>query len=239
MKSFTTAIALLALLGVASAQVTATTNSIGARQCVECVYWGGNWCPNGSISTLTAANGGCSSTVISTCTSNYATSPAQCVQVTGHATKATCTVPLTLSNDTANTTITYTWTQTLSAASYCEIDLAITDNNNASFSYAFNTTNGTVVAQAADMNYSTYITNVTATARSGSIGTGIMGTGKNSSVSLLLWNQGTVASTVSGSFTVAVGLMSSTSTSTLTTTTFAAVLQVTSFLVASLSLLAF
>jgi hypothetical protein len=58
---------------------------------------------------LTAANGGCSSTVITTCTSNYAKSPSQCTQVTGHATKVNCSVPFSFANDTANAVRTYSW----------------------------------------------------------------------------------------------------------------------------------
>lgn len=177
MKYFTTAVALIALLGVASGQTI-----LGARQCVECVYWGGNWCPSGTATTLTANNGVCSSATSTTCAANYAMSASSCVQVTNHATKTTCAaVNLDLSSDMANTTRTFTWTQTLNFNSYCQVDLAITNNDNASVSYTFTPTGGSLVVQSAsETAFTNYISNVTNTARTGSVGTGVMGTGKTS-----------------------------------------------------------
>ena len=236
--------ALSLFLGLAVFQTTvnSTTNTIGARQCVECVYWGGNWCPNGTNSKLTSSNGGCSSTQISTCSANYALAASQCVQVSGHATKAICSQSLNLASDAANSTRTINWSQNLAAGSYCQLDLAISGNNNASVSYTFTPTGGSLVAEsAADANFTTYISNSTNTARAGSIGTGVMGSGKNSSVSLLMWNQGTASSNVTGTLTVTIGAPTTSTTGTTSgtsITTNAMLVKVTSFIVAILAVLA-
>ena len=146
---------------------TATTNTYGARQCVECIYWGGNWCPKGTASSLTVSNGGCASTVITSCTSGYSLKPSDCVQVSGHAVKTKCSMDLNLTSDTYNATRTVTFSKSLAAYNYCQLDLTVIGNTNASVSYTFSSTGGTVVVQTAKSDYSEYITNVTTSAKVG------------------------------------------------------------------------
>jgi hypothetical protein len=59
-----TAVALVALLGLASSQAIT-----GARQCVECMYWGGNWCPTANYTAAPSTSAG-SCRLDTTCTTS-------------------------------------------------------------------------------------------------------------------------------------------------------------------------
>lgn len=85
---FLTTLAILGLIGFAASQTT--TN--GAGQCVQCQYWGGNWCPANTTQGLptASANGVCNAALTSCSSGTLASNPSLCTLVTGHAVKATC-----------------------------------------------------------------------------------------------------------------------------------------------------
>lgn len=137
MKYLTTAaIALIGLIGLTQGQTL-----LGARQCVECQYWGGNWCPSTTVTTAPATTSGtCYSSNTNACTTStgLAVQPSSCVQITGHATKVTCASPDLSITNTSNTR-NVTFSQALAANTYCELDLVLsnTTNANAMANYTF------------------------------------------------------------------------------------------------------
>jgi hypothetical protein len=236
MKAIAT-IAVIGLLNFVSAQNSTWTqvNTLKARQCVECQYWGGNWCPNSTSSTPAVTNGNCDGTLTTCSTGTLAKTPGMCTQITGHATKNLCNSPLwmyggnnTLQAGMVLPPVPYSFS--LQGNSYCELDLTITNGTaNMVVGYSFSTAGTAVVALISpDTTFQGGYLNQTQP-WAGSIGVGSKAGGLNSSVSILFWNQSpntTVFNAIATNFTIDL-------------TSSAMLLQVASVIIAAFGVLAF
>ena len=226
---FLTTLAILGLIGFAASQ---TTN--GAGQCVQCQYWGGNWCPAATQSTATtAANGVCNSalTSCSTTGATLATNPSLCAPVYSqptHAIRLTTCPDITA--DSMNSTKSVQFA--LNSTSYCWFQLSLGSNTNSSMAVSFtsNTTATNYAILYGNSEFSTNFTNGTALAIGngyfGSMSVGNMTYTTLKSASVLIWSTGTTSIGLTATVMTIVG-------------SSAVLLKAASVLVAGLALFAF
>lgn len=202
---FVTTVALLALIGVAASQVIS-----GAKQCVECSYWGGNWCPATGTAAPSTTSGVCRTDVTTCSTGTLATSPNLCVApATTHASRVDCT-PITISGATNATN----YTTTLAFNTYCVLNVTVTGTNlTAAGVLTPSTTTSFAVLQGNPSFEGTFVNSTLANAfalttvvMSATVnGTTTTSSSLPSTVSILMWNYATSGSvTVSGTYSATV-----------------------------------
>ena len=190
MKLFLNLLTVFSLLSLAHSQVLT-----GAKQCVECQYWGGNWCPTSAYTGAPSSiSGVCRSDIITSCTTAYATSPSMCLAVTGHSTRIVC------DGFNLNAVGNFSNNYLLPALSFCVLNVTVTANDGQNLALgggivSLNSTTNLVLLKA-DIPFNSNFDNVTQSILVMGSGNAAIKAGLQATASVLIWNTGSTSLTI-------------------------------------------